>query len=452
MRKIKTMLLVVVAALAMMSLAAPAASAGEWMEEGAPLEESAGLQFSGEFEWPYGGIGCQVDGEATLSPGGGGEITAFDFVTCKASGGLSHCQFTGSPSSLPWSIQANHDKIVLEEIAWKWSSSNCIPKDRTFTGKNLTLTPNNIEAISTLNLSGSVTGESGGGTYSTSVNGAFEVSPAGSYGLAPKPTAYTDAATNVAGHSAKLNATVNPKGSPTSYYFQYWKDLFGSTKVPVSPKSIGSGNTGVAVSESISGLMSGTTYYYMVVAINGGETINGGVETFTTDAGPFPAIWGNEGVPLEENASVEVAGSLDWDWSSGGYSAGFDCEVEGEVTLETPEPGNQGEANLQVSSCVGSGAYAGIQYSSGSGSASLEANDDRILASDVFWEGSNGSTKVSFDADQLTLTPDNREAISLLYPSGSAVGNTPLGKLSGTVSGYLEVQFPNAGVYGLIPS
>jgi streptogramin lyase len=93
---------------------------------------------------------------------------------------------------------------------------------------------------------------------------------------------YTGAASQLTRNTAKLNATVNPQGVATSYQFQWGTTTSFGSVVPASPKSIGSGSTGAKVSESLTGLKAGTTYYYRVVASTAGGNVNGETRHFST--------------------------------------------------------------------------------------------------------------------------------------------------------------------------
>jgi phosphodiesterase/alkaline phosphatase D-like protein len=87
---------------------------------------------------------------------------------------------------------------------------------------------------------------------------------------APKPLATTGSAvTSIS--SATVNGTVNPQGRATSYYFQFGETTaYGSQ---TAPQSAGAGTTPVAVSGSLSGLRTDTTYHYRLVAIGPGDAI-----------------------------------------------------------------------------------------------------------------------------------------------------------------------------------
>ncbi|MBI5220545.1 MAG: hypothetical protein HY978_01750 [Candidatus Liptonbacteria bacterium] len=88
---------------------------------------------------------------------------------------------------------------------------------------------------------------------------------------------------NVGQNSAILQATVNPNGSATNYYFEYGTSAsFGQ----VTPsQSAGSGTTGLTVTAAVSGLAANATYYYRILATNQCGAANGSSQTFQTGTG-----------------------------------------------------------------------------------------------------------------------------------------------------------------------
>ena len=110
--------------------------------------------------------------------------------------------------------------------------------------------------------------------------------------VAAPPTATTEAAIAVSYEQATLKGTVNPEGSATSYYFEYGKTEAYGTKIPVSPESVGSGTSNVAVSQTPTGLSQSTEYHFRVVA-EGEATTKGEDLTFTTTG--FNFEFGEEG-------------------------------------------------------------------------------------------------------------------------------------------------------------
>lgn len=126
----------------------------------------------------------------------------------------------------------------------------------------------------------------GGGLHTFNVRAAnaeaVDASPA-TYSWVTPPDATTESATGVKGTEAVLNGSVNPRGTATSYYFEYGTTTTYGSTMPVSPKAVGSGASAVKVSESISGLTGNTTYHVRVVAENASGGITKGSDlTFKT--------------------------------------------------------------------------------------------------------------------------------------------------------------------------
>jgi hypothetical protein len=125
-----------------------------------------------------------------------------------------------------------------------------------------------------------------GGSHIFQVRGtnaeSVEASPA-TYSWVTAPTATTEAASGVKATEATLNATVNPKGTATSYRFEYWASPASPSSIPVPDKSVGSGTANVKVSELATSLKPDTTYAYRIVATNtAGVVTKGGEQTFKT--------------------------------------------------------------------------------------------------------------------------------------------------------------------------
>jgi hypothetical protein len=98
------------------------------------------------------------------------------------------------------------------------------------------------------------------------------------------PAAVTGSATAVTTTSATLNGTVDPSGRPTTWYFEYGTSTSYGTKTPV--KDAGSGAGAVAVAASVTGLKTGRTYHFRLVATNDAGTSRGSDQSFLTSAAP----------------------------------------------------------------------------------------------------------------------------------------------------------------------
>ena len=125
------------------------------------------------------------------------------------------------------------------------------------------------------------------------------------------PRVSATSANGVTSSFALLSAVVDPRGSATTYQFQYLSEaqfkadgesFAGAATAPVSPAAVGSGGEAgtlaEAVSQQISGLTPDTAYRFRVIATNEagaseGETAEGGGEIlhrFTTQAVVSPAL------------------------------------------------------------------------------------------------------------------------------------------------------------------
>jgi hypothetical protein len=103
---------------------------------------------------------------------------------------------------------------------------------------------------------------------------------------APEVTIEGESSAGVSATEARLEATINPGGSETSYHFEYGSAT-GSydVSIPVPDREIPAGEAGVSVSVVATGLTPGATYHYRVVASNAQPgVVDGQDESFTTPA------------------------------------------------------------------------------------------------------------------------------------------------------------------------
>ncbi len=99
------------------------------------------------------------------------------------------------------------------------------------------------------------------------------------------PTATTGNASGIHLTGGTLNGTVNANNQNTTITFEYGTTVaYGSERV-ASPPSL-SGNSAVAVTSSLTGLLPNTTYHFRVKAVNIVGTTYGADMTFTTVSGP----------------------------------------------------------------------------------------------------------------------------------------------------------------------
>jgi PKD domain len=99
----------------------------------------------------------------------------------------------------------------------------------------------------------------------------------------PAPAVTTGSADGISWQGATLHGSINPGGESLSYQFVYGpspSQLYMSTSATPVP----TGTSATPVSATVSGLGSGTTYYYQLRAFGGGGTFVGAVQSLTTDA------------------------------------------------------------------------------------------------------------------------------------------------------------------------
>ena len=107
------------------------------------------------------------------------------------------------------------------------------------------------------------------------------------------PTVATNAATSVTASGATANGGVNPNGAATTAWFEWGTSSTLSTFSSTSNQSMGSGTTSQPASAALSGLTSGTTYYFRVAASNAAGTAKGSIAGFTVLGGTAPStrVW-----------------------------------------------------------------------------------------------------------------------------------------------------------------
>jgi DNA-binding beta-propeller fold protein YncE len=109
-------------------------------------------------------------------------------------------------------------------------------------------------------------------------------SPSPDHEFVTGPVLGGEFATNVASSSATLQATIDPNGDDTHYYFQYGTTTAYGAEVPSGAPGVDIGAiAGVkSVSVHLQSLEASTEYHYRFVAVQGGETFEEPDRVFTT--------------------------------------------------------------------------------------------------------------------------------------------------------------------------
>jgi phosphodiesterase/alkaline phosphatase D-like protein len=109
----------------------------------------------------------------------------------------------------------------------------------------------------------------------------------GAYELPIKPNATTGTVSNLTGTSVDIGATINPRGSLTTYQVKY-----GKTSPPTGstgPTTLDDGTVNLTATKGLTGLTPATRYYYQVVATNEWGDTEGSILTFDTPSvAPVP--------------------------------------------------------------------------------------------------------------------------------------------------------------------
>ena len=91
------------------------------------------------------------------------------------------------------------------------------------------------------------------------------------------PAVVTDAATSVGATGATLNGSVIPNGMATDAWFEWGTDATLAGYSTTQARAIGSGSVSLAIDQVLTGLTTGTIYYYRVAASNGSGTSRGDI-------------------------------------------------------------------------------------------------------------------------------------------------------------------------------
>jgi lysophospholipase L1-like esterase len=104
----------------------------------------------------------------------------------------------------------------------------------------------------------------------------------------PPPAVTTENATSITLNGATLNGSVNPNGAATNAWFEYGPDPNLVSFTATDNQNMGSGGDPVALDNTLSGLDTGATYYFRLVAASVEGEVKGAIKSFST-AVPLPA-------------------------------------------------------------------------------------------------------------------------------------------------------------------
>jgi SMP-30/Gluconolactonase/LRE-like region len=162
--------------------------------------------------------------------------------------------------------------------------------------------------------------------------------------LPPAPSVTTGSATGVTACAATLNGTVNPHESESHYHFQYGVTTSYGSSTPEG--NAGFGEVSVPVNTHVTGLASGATYHYRLVASSFVGTGLGEDRTFTT---PF--------TPPVYSSQFGTVGAGEGQFNSASFDA---VDANGNVWVTD-------SGNNRVEEFTGSGKFIRIVGSKGIG-------------------------------------------------------------------------------------
>ncbi len=223
------------------------------------------------------------------------------------------------------------------------------------------------------------------------------------------PTVHTLPATSVTTTTAQLNGDVTSNGSSTTVWFEWGTDPNLVTYSTTTQQTVGSSAVSQAVSANLTGLVTGTTYYFRVAASNSCGTSRGAILSFTPGGLPtvttLPAtlVMDNSAV-LNGNVIPNGLATTAW------FEWGTDPNL---VTYSTTTPQSVGSGTTsQHASVTLTGLFPGTHYYfrvAASNSAGTQRSDilGFITTGTYTYSyalGFNGTNK-TFVPDNLALNP-----------------------------------------------
>ena len=167
----------------------------------------------------------------------------------------------------------------------------------------------------------------------------------------PPPAVATGDPSAITLTGATLNGTVNPNGAATDAWFEYGPDPNMVSFTATDNQNLGSGRNPVAMDNTLSGLNSGATYYYRMVAASVEGEVEGAIKSFSTDF-PAPAATTGNATNITTtgatfNGTVNPNGFSTEAW----FEYGLDNSLA-TFTATTPQLLGSGTTTLPVSSAI----------------------------------------------------------------------------------------------------
>ena len=178
---------------------------------------------------------------------------------------------------------------TTREIIFVWSSDSNFQSDT----RTVIASPSSITGNTTVSASANLSSLSAATTYYYKIKVVNEAgttfSDSVSFTTTPAPSAITDTVTSITGTSAVLNGRVNARGiNTTQIFFSYStvSDLSSGVSTINTTPSQATGSNEISVSAALSNLITGTTYYVRLSAVNPNGSNSGEIRSFTPATSP----------------------------------------------------------------------------------------------------------------------------------------------------------------------
>jgi hypothetical protein len=368
-------------------------------------------------------------------------------------------------------ITTNHSVLTVNAESFKISGSSTYGSNLGIKLELLSDSGQVVAASSTEGQSmGALTSAISPGTYYIRVSGAGNGSPrakapsgftsyasmgayklwgtAGSSNNSFAPVIGNGSSSSTTTNSTRLSATVNPNGLATNFYFQYGNSP--SLGAVTANQSAGSGTLPVALSATLSGLLSNITYYYRAVASNSAGTIFGETQSVTT----ISNIVTLQSLSLSSGTLSPVFSTL-----TRNYTASVSNDVSGiSATWLT----TQADAASQVR--INSGNFTSVAQGASSPNLPLVVGNNtiniRVTAPDGVTTGNHTvivSRQRSSNVELSALTASAGPLSPAFEPSATtysftvpnSIVSTTLNATKATSGGKLEVRV-NSGAFAVI--
>jgi hypothetical protein len=206
----------------------------------------------------------------------GGDLTFTTLCTAPSATTTSATVVGTNLATLNGIVNANN---FLTSITFEYGTT-------TSYGSSVSASPGSVTGTSNTSVNAGITGLSPNTLYhfrikTSSCGGNVDGNDLTFTTLCAAPSAVTNVPTNVSSSSSTINGSVNANNSSTSVTFEYGTTLSYGTSVSATP-SLVTGITSTVVNAGISGLLSNSTYHYLVKATNCGGNISGSDMTFIT--------------------------------------------------------------------------------------------------------------------------------------------------------------------------